>query len=159
MLEIKILFLLVVANGAPIVVRNIFQDVFSFPLDAGRTFIDNRPILGYSKTIRGLLSSLALTTIAAFLIGMEAMAGFFIALCSMSGDLVSSFIKRRLDKPPSSMMLGLDQVPEALFPLLYCVKIFGLEWNQVLLIISSFIVVELVLSKILFSAGIRKRPY
>jgi hypothetical protein len=38
----------------------------------------------------------------------------------MAGDLFSSFLKRRLNLPPSSPALGLDQVPESLFPLLAC---------------------------------------
>ncbi len=159
MLEIKILLLLIVANGSPIVARNVFKDSFSFPLDAGRMFIDQRPVLGHSKTVRGLLFSVVLTGLAAYLVGMEARTGFYIAFFAMLGDLFSSFIKRRLNKPPSSMAPGLDQVPEALFPLLYCMSVFKLEWGQVFLIILLFIVIELFLSKILYIIGIRKRPY
>jgi CDP-2,3-bis-(O-geranylgeranyl)-sn-glycerol synthase len=36
------------------------------------------------------------------------------------GDLFSGFSKSRLDMPASSKAPGLDQIPEALFPLIAC---------------------------------------
>jgi hypothetical protein len=38
----------------------------------------------------------------------------------MAGDLLSSFVKRRLNLPPSSRATGLDQIPESLLPALVC---------------------------------------
>src|SRR5438477_12422592 len=38
----------------------------------------------------------------------------------LAGDLLSSFLKRRFDLAPSTKATGLDQIPEALFPLLAC---------------------------------------
>src|SRR6478736_778738 len=37
---------------------------------------------------------------------------------AMAGDLFSSFVKRRLHLASSSMAIGLDHIPESLFPLL-----------------------------------------
>lgn len=44
----------------------------------------------------------------------------------MTGDLVSSFVKRRIDLPPSSRASGLDQMPESLFPSLACRDLLSL---------------------------------
>jgi hypothetical protein len=44
--------------------------------------------------------------------------GVVVGSMAMLGDLFSSFVKRRLNLPPSSRATFLDQVPESLFPLL-----------------------------------------
>ena len=44
--------------------------------------------------------------------------GILTTTCAMAGDLFSSFVKRRLHLASSSMAIGLDHIPEFLFPLL-----------------------------------------
>ena len=46
--------------------------------------------------------------------------GALVAASAMAGDCLSSFIKRRFGLEPSRMTLGLDQVPESLFPAVAC---------------------------------------
>jgi len=75
---------------------------------------------GRSKTIRGILLSALVTTASAPLIGLDLSVGAIAAAAAMLGDLCSSFVKRRSKFPPSSQTLGLDQLPESLFPLLAC---------------------------------------
>jgi CDP-2,3-bis-(O-geranylgeranyl)-sn-glycerol synthase len=77
----------------------------------------------------------------------------------MAGDLFSSFIKRRLRIPSGGMALGLDQVPESLFPLLGCMSILGLDLTSVAVLVLAFLVLELALSRLLHRFGIRERPY
>jgi len=156
--ELTILFLLGTANGAPIIARNLLADSLSMPLDAGYLFL-GKPLFGPSKTIRGIVAALILTSLAAIFVGLPALAGLNIALLAMLGDLISSFIKRRLNRPPSSMFLGLDQIPESLLPLIYFKYLYGLDWNQVWVVLALFVVLELLISKILFVLKIRKQPY
>ncbi len=85
--------------------------------------------------------------------------GALFAAASMAGDLLSSFIKRRLGMPPSSMALGLDQLPESLLPLLLCWQALNLDIPTAIVILVLFIVGELVLSKLLFRLHVRDRPY
>ena len=112
---LQLLVLMTLANGTPIVAKKIFGPRFSFPLDAGTIFFDGRPLFGPSKTIRGILISVLITTASAPLIGLDLTIGAIVAGAAMAGDLFSSFVKRRLNFPPSSQALGLDQVPESLF--------------------------------------------
>ena len=77
----------------------------------------------------------------------------------MLGDLLSSFCKRRLRMASSSMALGLDQIPEALLPLLLVADRLALSWAAIGWTVIGFIVLELVLSPIFFWLGIRNRPY
>src|SRR5438045_9247036 len=98
---LQLMFLMTLANGTPIVAKRIFGPRFSFPLDAGTIFLDGRPLFGPSKTIRGILISVLITTASAPLIGLDLTIGAIIAGAAMAGDLFSSFVKRRFNCPPS----------------------------------------------------------
>src|SRR6266403_1712627 len=117
---LQLLALLTLANGTPIVAKRIFGSRFARPLDGGIIFFDGRPLFGHSKTIRGILISVLITMASAPLIGLDLTIGAIVAGSAMAGDLFSSFLKRRLNFPPSRQALGLDQVPESLFPMLAC---------------------------------------
>ncbi|MBU0499404.1 MAG: CDP-archaeol synthase [Gammaproteobacteria bacterium] len=157
--EILILLLVTLANGAPILAHRLLGDRLARPLDGGLLLADGRPLLGSSKTIRGLLSSLAVTPLAAMSLGLPWELGLVVAAFAMLGDLCSSFLKRRMGLAPSSMALGLDQVPESLFPILACREAMGISWMGAVLLALAFVVLELVLSQILFHLRIRNRPY
>lgn len=77
----------------------------------------------------------------------------------MLGDLVSSFIKRRLRVAPSNQTLGLDQIPESLLPLLAVQAYADLSATRIVALVLSFIVIELLLSRLLFKLHLRDRPY
>ena len=77
----------------------------------------------------------------------------------MGGDLLSSFIKRRLGLETSARATGLDQIPESLIPALLCARDLGLDWLDVATATVAFVIGELILSKILYRLHIRKRPY
>jgi CDP-2,3-bis-(O-geranylgeranyl)-sn-glycerol synthase len=112
-LTIKVLFLLLLANGTPVIVKKLLGSRLAFPLDGGKKFVDGRVFFGHSKTVRGIISSVLVTSVGAVLIGYSIQTGALFATASLSGDLVSSFIKRRLNIPPSSRALGLDQLPRS----------------------------------------------
>lgn len=158
-LEIKLLLLIGIANGAPVLVKRAMGPRLSLPLDLNHSFIDGRPIFGPSKTIRGLISSLLITAFCSPLFGFPWLFGVWISFSSMLGDLFSSFLKRRLAIPSSSMALGIDQIPEALFPMLVSKHVLGLSWLSVLYVVVSFFVLAIVASRILHKFNIRKVPY
>ena len=60
---------------------------------------------------------------------------------------------------PHSMAPLLDQVPESLLPALMLMHAFGLDLESITILVSAFIVAELVLSLVLYRLGIRNRPY
>ena len=168
MLELKLLLLIIVANGGPIVAKKLWGDRWQSPLDGGKLFIDQKPLFGVTKTWRGIVAACTLTSLAAWLMGLSAMTGFVFALFAMLGDLISSFIKRRLGMPSSSMALGLDQIPESLLPLLatkYYAPVLSmpfqeeLTWALVAQIVVAFFVTGLLLSRLLFHLNIRNHPY
>ena len=77
----------------------------------------------------------------------------------MTGDLFSSFIKRRLGLPPSSMALGLDQIPELLLPALVYKNLTTFTLVDIVIVTTLFLVGELVLSRLLFKLHIRDQAY
>jgi len=156
---LQLLILLMLANGTPVVARKILGERFSYPLDGGVEFLDGRPLFGRSKTLRGVVLAVLVTAAGASLIGLEWEIGVLVGALAMVGDLVSSFLKRRLDLPPSSRASGLDQVPEALFPLLACRNLLSLTMADIGTGVALFFIGDVVLSRILYTFRLRERPY
>jgi len=155
----QMLTLLVVANGAPILARLTLRQHLARPIDGGRLWGDQRPIFGPSKTFRGVAAALGATSCAAYVLGLPISVGALVAALSMVGDLLSSFIKRRLGLPSSSMALGLDQIPESLFPTLAAAQNLTLSGKEIAATVLLFAIIELLLSRVLFRIGVRERPY
>jgi CDP-2,3-bis-(O-geranylgeranyl)-sn-glycerol synthase len=159
MLEIELILLLLTANGAPIVIRWLLKQRFAWPLDADILLADGHPLFGASKTLRGLIAALMCTTLLAWLMGWQPLLGLLFAVMAMLGDLLASFIKRRLAIPASGMAPGLDQIPESLLPLLAVRSVLELSWLQIIIIVLAFIVLDYLLSFVLYRLHIRKHPY
>lgn len=155
----QLMILLTLANGTPVVAKKLFGGRFAWPLDAGIQFLDGRPLLGPSKTIRGIALSLLVTAAGAPLIGLDARIGAVVAGTAMAGDLLSSAVKRRLDLPPSSRATGLDQIPESLLPLLACRDALSLSAPDIVAGVAIFFVGEVLLSRLLYRLRLRDRPY
>jgi CDP-2,3-bis-(O-geranylgeranyl)-sn-glycerol synthase len=159
MLELKTLLLLIVANGAPVVAARLFGGLGGCPLDANVRFLDGRPLFGPSKTVRGIVSSIVVSALAAAVMGWSWQFGALFGVFVMLGDLMSSFTKRRLGMASSSMAIGIDQIPESLVPLLFLHQQLGLSWQSVGVIVLAFFIIELLGSQILFKLKIRRHPY
>jgi hypothetical protein len=155
----KLLVLLSAANGSPILVKKLFGNTFATPVDGGVRFLDRRPLFGPSKTIRGVLVAIATTAGAAPLLDFEVTVGVVVASAAMAGDLCSSFLKRRLNYRPSSRATGIDQIPEALLPLIACHYWLPLTVPEILGGVVVFVIGEILLSRVFYRLGIRDRPY
>jgi hypothetical protein len=158
-LILQLMILLVVANGTPVAAKKVLGDAFERPLDSGAVFFDGRPLFGPSKTIRGIVLSLLATPLAASAMGLQWELGALVAALAIVGDLFSSFVKRRMGLPSSSMAVGLDQIPESLFPLVASRLLLPVTLLDILAGVMIFLVGELILSRILFHLHLRDRPY
>nr|WP_093188158.1 CDP-archaeol synthase [Thiocapsa sp. KS1] len=145
---LQMLALVVWANGVPVLARLLSGHRFGRPLDGGRIFRDGRPLLGASKTWRGLGAALLTTPILATLLGLPWLLGLIAALGAMSGDLFASFIKRRLGRRPSESVLFLDQIPEALIPSLALQGALGLSALQIAIVSIGFTLIDLLLTPV-----------
>lgn len=159
MLELKLLLLIGIANGTPVIATRLLGRSFSAPLDLDQTLFDGRPLFGPSKTVRGVALGILFTALFSPIVGIAWQYGLWIGAAAMAGDLFSSFIKRRLGMASSVMALGLDQIPESLFPAVIGKYLYGLNWISVAVIASAFLVLEPLLSFILYKLKIRSVPY
>jgi CDP-2,3-bis-(O-geranylgeranyl)-sn-glycerol synthase len=155
----QLLILLSLANGSPVIAKRILSENYAAPIDGNTRFVDRRPLLGPSKTIRGVVVSLLVTTLGAMLLGFQFWLGLLVASAAMAGDLLSSFLKRRLCLAPSSKATGLDQIPESLFPLLACRSVLSLTWIDIAVGCAIFFAGEVLLSRLFFWLRLRDRPY
>jgi CDP-2,3-bis-(O-geranylgeranyl)-sn-glycerol synthase len=128
-------------------------------VDGGLQLFDGQPLFGHSKTIRGIFFSILATAIVTPLIGLDWATGLLVAGSAMVGDLLSSFLKRRLKLLASSRAVGIDQLPEAIFPLLVCVRLLDITWVDVVVVALAFFVAEILFSRLLYNLHIRDRPY
>ena len=158
-LVLQLLILLIVANGTAVLAKKALGGTFGRPLDGGATFVDGQPLFGPSKTIRGVVASLLGTSICAALMGLGWQIGSLIAVFAVAGDLFSSFVKRRLRLTPSSMAIGLDHIPESLFPLLASRLLLPLNTLDIVVGVTVFVVGALILSPLLFKLKLRDEPH
>lgn len=159
MLEFKLLLLLFAANSAPVLARNALHERWDSAVDDGLRLCDGRFLFGPSKTWRGLVAALLLTSVVAVVLALPVVVGVLIASFAMLGDLTSSFIKRRLGKAPSDQAVFLDQIPESLLPLITGRALLDYGWTTVVIVTVMFVLIALSASPVLFKLGIRKRPY
>jgi CDP-archaeol synthase len=153
------LILLTIANGVPVVAKKIIGEWLAWPIDGGWILWDGQPFLGRSKTFRGVVLAVAASAVAAPLVGLDIEVGALIGLSAMAGDMLSSFLKRRLRLASSAEAPGLDQVPESLLPMLAVKGLLGLSALDILVAVGAFWVGELLVSRLLFLLHIRDRPY
>jgi predicted MPP superfamily phosphohydrolase len=157
-LFLKILFLIWSINLAPPLLAHFLHDKWNAPLDRGRTFWDGKPILGPHKTIRGVYSATLMGWMVGLIFGFPWYIGFLAGILSMGGDLLSSFIKRRLGMASGSIFAGLDQVFEGVFPFFVITPYFDLSAWETLLLLAFFCVGAYV-GSLFFKAVLLDKPF
>ena len=140
--------LVAVANLAPWVAGVLLGDRWAGPLDFGRTLNDGSRLLGSHKSWRGLLTGAVACALVAPLMGYPLLLGLRFGVLSLVGDAASSFVKRRLHRAPGTEIAGLDQLPEALLPLLTLRRSLSLSLLQVLSAAAAFTVLHLALQAV-----------
>lgn len=97
------------ANATPVLLGG------GFPIDLGRKFRDEKPIFGGHKTFRGFFAGLIVGSLVGYVESVvfhevNPWLGFIASLGALTGDLAGSFLKRRLDYPPGTPLLLVDQL-------------------------------------------------
>ena len=96
------------ANATPVVLGG------GRPIDCDKKFRDGKPIFGSHKTFRGFFLGLAVGTLVGLGLNFEfqynLLLGFMTSLGALVGDLIKSFIKRRLNLAPGKSLPVADQL-------------------------------------------------
>ena len=143
-----LLLLILAANSAPALLGRWLGQRGAWPVDGGKILTDGQPLFGHSKTWRGLAAALLITVACTLLSGWSWLFGLAIASAAMAGDLLSSFLKRRLGLPTSAQVALLDEIPESLFPALVAQAWLDLGWIDVGLVVAGFLVGHLVAKRL-----------
>jgi len=156
-----------IANATPVVSVKLIGR--STPLDMGLYAWDNRRILGDGKTIEGLISGIAVGT----LIGLSICSlmdvfrsivePFVLSIGAMAGDILGSFIKRRIGIERGKPLPIIDQLGFLLSSLFFSYVIYGLpRWARldilaILLVITFFL--HIATNYIAYLLHLKGRPY
>ena len=151
------------ANGAPVLFGG------GKPIDLGKNFPDGRPIFGSHKTYRGFILGLAIGTLVGW--AQEALApsaglprgntllGFILSLGAMIGDLLGSFLKRRLDLKPGAPLPVSDQIDFVLVALLFGALIEPPTLTEALIIIILTGPIHLMVNVIAYLLRLKETPW
>jgi len=109
----------------PAYFANAFPVIFGGgrPIDGGRTLSDGKPLFGPNKTVRGFLAGLTTGIIVSLILNAafqyDLLLGFTLSLGALTGDLLHSFVKRRIGIPAGSPLPVADQLDFVLGALLF----------------------------------------
>lgn len=150
------------ANASPVLTRKIFRIVH--PIDMGRKFVDGKRILGDGKTFEGFLVGITAGCAIGYLLTLFSLhtlpGSFILSLGALLGDIIGSFIKRRIGIKRGDMFPLLDQllflvVSITLYSLL--MKPPPLAWVVYLLIITPWL--HLLTNYLAFKLGLKEVPW
>lgn len=145
---IRALALLSAANAIPVIVAQLARDRWSLPLDFGHVMPDGERLFGSHKTWRGLISGILGCTLvgALFDLPLGVSAGF--AATSLLADAVSSAAKRRLHLKPGAEYVGLDQIGEAVLPLVLFAQPLSLGLAGIAGVTAIFIILDVATARL-----------
>jgi len=157
-----------VANAAPVIFGG------GYPLDAGRLFWDGKPLFGSNKTVRGFLAGMFFGTLAGFVLSglyqlegfprdllfhYDVLLGFVLSFGALTGDLLHSFVKRRLNISPGSPLPVADQLDFVLGALLFSVAVYPPPWLSAVIILAVTPPIHLLTNFLAYLIGVKKTPW
>jgi CDP-2,3-bis-(O-geranylgeranyl)-sn-glycerol synthase len=120
------------ANAAPVIFGG------SKPMDFGKKFVDGKPFLGAHKTFRGFLAGIIVGTLVGAVQTLifqnylteygsqfeyTILLGFMLSLGALTGDIIESFIKRRINRSPGKSLPVADQIDFILGAFLFSIPV------------------------------------
>lgn len=136
------LLMVIAANLAPWAAGRLLRGHLSAPLDCYLRLGNGTRLLGDHKTWRGVLAGEVGCTVAGRLLGYSWTLGIAFATLSLIADAASSFLKRRLRLAPGAEVPAVDQLPEALLPLLVLGKPLGISTAAAFAIAIIFLLLD-----------------
>jgi len=135
---LRIVLFLLWVNGLPPLAAILLDRRFALPVDGNRLFFDGQPIFGRNKTIRGVIAGTTGGAILAPLLGVSWWIGMTAGLLAMIGDLLSSFLKRRVGADSGKSVPLLDQLFESLLPLIFLNRYLSFTLSRTIAILALF---------------------
>jgi CDP-2,3-bis-(O-geranylgeranyl)-sn-glycerol synthase len=150
-----------IANATPVIFGG------GSPIDRGRMFRDGKRVLGDGKTIRGFVAGVlwgtltgAVLSLAApfvrvemlvygvnvsadmdVILGLDLVASLLLSIGALMGDMVGSFLKRRISLRSGQPSLVMDQLGFIIMALVFAAPILTPSWVYpgILILVTLFI--------------------
>jgi len=157
-----------IANSTPVLVGG------GPPLDLGRNFIDGRRIFGDNKTIRGFVGGIILGTLTGFLLPLiyplvnlavlsltdYLILAFLLSIGTHAGDLLGSFIKRRLNLRPGAPFPIMDQIGFIILAIAFAWPIYPLiTLFEVIVVILITLAIHPASNIVAYLLGLKDEPW
>jgi len=151
-----------VANGAPVVIGRLLGD--GHPIDFGKNFFDGRRVLGDGKTIEGFVGGVLAGIVVAIVLeewGLHSLfGGSVLSIGALLGDMVGSFIKRRLGYKRGDPIFLLDQLDFLLGALgLYWLVFDDIEVEIFVLLVLITPILHIATNVGAYYLGLKKVPW
>jgi len=140
------------ANATPVIFRG------GGPLDGGRTWVDGQPLLGSHKTVRGTISGLAVG-VAVGVIQLQPLRGALLSVGAIGGDLIVSFVKRRLRMKPGAMFPVADQMGFIVLAVALGSLAEPTTWERVVAILAATLPIHFLTNVVAWILGLKSDPW
>ncbi|MFH0867860.1 MAG: CDP-2,3-bis-(O-geranylgeranyl)-sn-glycerol synthase [Candidatus Woesearchaeota archaeon] len=161
------------ANMAPVIVKKI--NFLKIPIDFNKT-LNNKPIFGKNKTIRGLIFATIFATIITYLqfllyknniltnlaitnYSNWLLMGFLMGFGAIFGDLIESFVKRRLNYKPGKPFIPFDQTDFVIGALIFVYPLVKLPLNKIIIILLLSFILHVLVNHFAYYTKIRKEKW
>jgi CDP-2,3-bis-(O-geranylgeranyl)-sn-glycerol synthase len=186
MYETLALIELAIWLGLPAWIANSMPVLFGGgrPIDGGRLYRDGRRILGDGKTIRGFIVGVFLGTLTGvgqyyaapylhpllelyvvvtpameYILFMTVPAAFLLSLGALLGDMVGSFIKRRIDIKSGNPAIVLDQLGFIVMGLILATPFLQPEAIYVIILVTFTLAIHWISNALGYLLGLKKYPW
>ncbi len=161
------------ANMAPVMIKKI--NLLVFPIDFNAK-INNKPVLGKNKTFRGLIFGIIFSIIIAyfqyFLYSIEFFKnvsffnynnwlafGILMGLGALSGDMIKSFFKRRVNIKPGNKFIPFDQMDFVIGSFIFIIPLLGFNLRIFIASLLLSFVLDIMVNHLAFYLGIRNEKW
>jgi len=144
------------ANMAPVVISSLLKN--RRPLDLGRKFIDGKRVLGDNKTFEGLIFSLAIG-ITVGLVQGRVRDGVLLSIGANVGDLVGSFMKRRLNISSGMSLPIIDQEGFLVASMIFISGRYNFSVDEIVFLLSFTFIAHVVANVIAYILHLKPVPY
>ena len=154
------------------------------PIDGGRVFRDGRRILGNGKTIRGFIVGVVFGTLTGvgqflaaphlrpllsmfvtitpemdYVLSITIPVAFLLSVGALTGDVVGSFIKRRVNVKSGDPSPFLDQIGFIIMALIFAVPFLMPEPIFVIVLILTTLGIHWLSNALGYLLGLKKNPW
>jgi CDP-2,3-bis-(O-geranylgeranyl)-sn-glycerol synthase len=142
-----------IANATPVLLGG------GPPLDGGRTWVDDQPLFGDHKTIRGTFSGI-IVGIALGILQMQPLRGVLLSVGAIGGDIVISFIKRRIKLKSGAMFPIADQMGFIVFAVLLVSLVQpSPTWERAVAILIATLPIHYLTNVIAWTLKLKRNPW